>query len=340
MVTTGHRKRNLLYIYIALHRSQRVNIPSSYSMAEEITTLKDFLNFNLRPVLSSRVYLLNKPCSLCHLGTNIRVSKPTCSHRICSTCLARFEHGTNKGKSVECPTCSTYWFTLQTDSGNPDENVPAGTDLFRHIIQRSKEIERQICGEGFSLPSKVPKESTQDCDSKTVEHLGNTTDLPADTTTLTPGFSGNSQRADLQDHDSETSRSQVISPVSEESSLITNDKPVKMPVIQKNLPPESHPTRISPCKIPSAMKSNRPKLKSTNIRSVRFSIAGVQALGQPIDSSHKMSLKTTQNSSRPKISRNKRDFDLIWPVLLLILGCVLFECIGRVFIKVFLSPTV
>ena len=257
-----------------LRRSQRVNIPISYSMAEETTTLQDFLNFNLKPVLSSRLYLLNKPCSLCHLGTNILVNKPTCSHRICSTCLARFETGTNKGSSVECPTCSTYWFTLQPGSGDPDGNVPSDTDLFRRIVQRSKEIERRICGgEDFALPSKTRKESTQNCDSKAVEHLGHTTDLSANTTTLSREFSGNSQRADLQGLDSETSKSQVISPVSEESSLTTNGKAVKMAVIQKDLPPESHTTPISSCTIPSAMKSNRPKLKSTNIRSVRFSIA-------------------------------------------------------------------
>lgn len=329
-----------------LRRSQRVNIPSSYSMADQTTTLKDFLSFDLRPVLSSRLYLLNKPCSLCHLGTNIRVSKPTCSHRICSTCLARFENGTNEEKSVECPTCSTYWFTLQPGSGHPDGNVPPGTDLFLHIVQRSKEIERQICGgEDFSLPSKIRKESTQKSDSKADEHLGHTTDLSADTTTLPQGFPGNNRKTDLQDRHSGSSKAQVEVRVPEEPgiicrNLITNDKAIETPIIKQNFPTEPHATPISSCTIPSAMKSNRPKLKSTNIRSVRFSIAEVQASGQPIDSSHNMSLKTTQNYSASTVSRKKRNFDLIWPVILLVLGCVLFECIGHVFVRVFLSPTV
>lgn len=93
-------------------------------------------------------------------------------------------------------------------------------------------------------------------------------------------------------------------------NLITNDKAIETPIIKQNFPTEPHATPISSCTIPSAMKSNRPKLKSTNIRSVRFSIAEVQASGQPIDSSHNMSLKTTQRYSASTVSRKKTRFRL------------------------------
>ncbi|KAF1973105.1 hypothetical protein BU23DRAFT_641575 [Bimuria novae-zelandiae CBS 107.79] len=115
-------------------------------MSEPSVTIESFLASSLKPVLSTRTYLLNKPCSRCHRGTNIRVNKPTCSHRICATCLASFEVLSGEGGRTNCPICSTYWFTLRSERCDIDENMPSDAESLLRIEKRSKEIEQRIYG--------------------------------------------------------------------------------------------------------------------------------------------------------------------------------------------------
>ncbi|KAK7188554.1 hypothetical protein PSPO01_05187 [Paraphaeosphaeria sporulosa] len=84
-------------------------------MPNQSITLEDFIFSKIRTVQSKRTYLLDKPCTRCHHSTNLRVHLPTCSHRICSACLAGFESSHQTHGPIACPTCSTYWFTLPSD---------------------------------------------------------------------------------------------------------------------------------------------------------------------------------------------------------------------------------
>lgn len=101
-------------------------------MCDSSKTLKHFVSSNIKTVQATRAYLLDKPCTRCHHSTNLRVHLPTCSHRICSACLASFENLHELPRAIICPTCSTYWFTLPS--------VPK-------IENRSKESGYQIPGD-------------------------------------------------------------------------------------------------------------------------------------------------------------------------------------------------
>lgn len=113
-------------------------------MTESGDTLDDFIASSLKPVLSKRIYLQDKPCARCHRGTNIRVNKSTCSHRICATCLAEYGVISGKSESIRCPACSTYWFTLHKSCFDVDNNVIPNTDLLLRIESRRETIKSQV----------------------------------------------------------------------------------------------------------------------------------------------------------------------------------------------------
>ncbi|KAF2440408.1 hypothetical protein P171DRAFT_489123 [Karstenula rhodostoma CBS 690.94] len=100
-------------------------------MSDQSTTLEHFIYSSTKTVQATRAYLLDKPCARCHRSTNIRVNLPTCSHRICSACLAGFESSQGSLGPIVCPACSAYWFTLPS--------VPK-------IEKRGKEIGHQTPG--------------------------------------------------------------------------------------------------------------------------------------------------------------------------------------------------
>ena len=304
-------------------------------MAEENTTFAEFLDSSLRPVLSTRPYLLNKPCSLCHSETNIRVHKQNCSHRVCSTCLAQLETRRIEGSPTKCPICSTYWFTLQSGPCHTNHNILGEkTDLSSHIAQRSKEIEFKICG-----ASNIYLSLIQTSDNNTVGIPGHSPNLLDDSTITTRAIPDSSPGSYIEVHDSNSMGNLAELEVlmdsgSFGSSLIANNNAVEASTTQLKHSLQLNPSRMPNSETREATNTSISELETTEICSGQSHMAEKAPLSShPTDSSQRASLNATPNSPESITAQQKRESNMIWPVLLLIVSCFALECVRSAIIK-------
>lgn len=118
-------------------------------MAERSKTLKEFSEPSLRTARATRPYMLDKPCVRCNRSTNIRVNLPTCSHRICSSCLADFESLAQNEGTVKCPACSTFWFSQQSNAPGNNGVALNNTELILGNGALSRAFARKSCTENL-----------------------------------------------------------------------------------------------------------------------------------------------------------------------------------------------